>query len=50
MRVEFGEGVKPLIEQEKMLDVRADYVPDEDAEKSYLDRGFGNSYDFSQTA
>lgn len=49
MRVEFGEGVRPLIEQEKMLDVRVNYVSDERAARSYLDRGFGNSYDFSQT-
>lgn len=48
MRVEFGEGVKPFIDQEKMLDVRVNYVSDKDAEKSYLDRAFGNSYDFSQ--
>lgn len=49
MRVEFGEGVRPLIDQEKMLDIRVDYVSDGDAERTYLDRGFGNSYDFSQT-
>lgn len=48
MRVEFGEGVRPLIEQENMLDVRVNYVSDEHAGRSYLDRGFGNSYDFSQ--
>lgn len=49
MRVEFGESVRALIDEEKMLDVRADYVSDEHAIKTYLDRGFGNSYDFSQT-
>lgn len=49
MRVQFGESLEPLVEQEEMLDVRADYVPDEEAQRTYLDRGFGNSYDFSQT-
>lgn len=49
MQVEFGESVKPSIEQEKMLEVRAEYVSDDQAERTYLDRGFGNSYDFSQT-
>lgn len=49
MRVEFGEGVKPIIDREKMLDVRVNYVPDKEAGKSYLERGFGNSYDFNQT-
>ena len=48
MRVEFGESVKSFIDQEKMLDVRVDYVSEEEAERTYLDRGFGNSYDFSQ--
>ena len=48
--MEFGDSVRPLIEAEKQLDVRAEFVPDEQAMKSYLDRGFGNSYDFSQIA
>lgn len=48
MRVEFGESVRPFIDQEKMLDIRVNYVSDDEAERTYLDRGFGNSYDFSQ--
>jgi hypothetical protein len=50
MRLEFGEGVKPFIDNEKELDVRADFVSDEKAMGSYLNRGFGNSYDFNQTS
>lgn len=46
--MEFSESVKLLIEQEPMLDVRVDYVSEQEAERTYLDRGFGNSYDFSQ--
>ncbi|KAI1629961.1 putative phytanoyl-CoA dioxygenase [Exophiala viscosa] len=49
MRLELGEGIRPVIEAEKDLDVRADYVPEELALSRYLNRGFGNSYDFNQT-
>ena len=47
--MEFGEGTKPLIQAEKQLDVRVDFVPEDEAMESYLNRGFGNSYDFNQT-
>lgn len=47
--MEFGEGVRPFIEAEKELDVRADFVAEDEAMKSYINRGFGNSYDFNQT-
>jgi hypothetical protein len=47
--MEFGGGIKPLIEAEKQLDVRADFVPEDEVLKSYLGRKFGNSYDFNQT-
>jgi hypothetical protein len=50
MRLEFGESVKELVDREKYLDVRADFIPDHQAAKGYLNRGFGNSYDFNQTA
>ena len=50
MRMELGEGVKPLIDAEKNLDVRADYVSESLAMDRYLNRGFGNSYDFNQTS
>jgi hypothetical protein len=49
MRLEFGEGITPLIEAEKQLDVRVDFVPETELETSYLHRKFGNAYDFSQT-
>ena len=47
--MEFDDGIKPLIESEKQLDVRADFVPEVEAAKTYLHRGFGNSYNFNQT-
>ena len=49
MRLEFGEDIKPIVEQEKMLDVRVNYVSEEQAERTYLGRAFGNAYDFDQT-
>ena len=49
MRLELGESVRDLVEAEKELDIRADYVPDQKAMQKYLNRGFGNSYDFNQT-
>jgi hypothetical protein len=49
MRLDLGQGIRPLIEAEKDLDVRADYVPEPVAMDRYLNRGFGNSYDFNQT-
>ena len=47
--MEFGERIKPLIEAENQLDIKVDFVPEEEVRKSYLNRGFGNIYDFSQT-
>ena len=38
-----------MLEARKALDIRADFVSDDLAMKIYLDRGFGNSYDFEQT-
>ena len=49
MRLEFGEGIKPLIEAENHLDVKVTFVPEEEVRENYLNRGFGNVYDFSQT-
>jgi hypothetical protein len=48
MRLEFAEEIKPLIEGQNMLDVPVDWVSEEVATERYLNRGFGNSYDFTQ--
>lgn len=50
MRLELGESFIPLVESSTDLDVRADFVPDQVAMDGYLNRGFGNSYDFNQTS
>ena len=49
MRLEFAEEIKPLVDKEENLDVRADWVKEGHARDTYLNRGFGNSYDFNQS-
>ncbi|KAL7793687.1 hypothetical protein V8C37DRAFT_415570 [Trichoderma ceciliae] len=54
MRLQFGDSLKPILkrlEQQSQLglDVPVDWVSSEEAMKAYLNRGFGNSYDFNQT-
>ena len=48
MRLEFAEEIKPLIDGQDMLIVPVDWVSEEAATETYLNRGFGNSYDFRQ--
>jgi hypothetical protein len=49
MRLELAEEIRPLIDDGGDLDVRADFVSESEALGRYLNRGFGNSYDFSQS-
>jgi ectoine hydroxylase-related dioxygenase (phytanoyl-CoA dioxygenase family) len=49
MRLQLGDDIRPTVESEiKGLEVPVDWVPADIARESYLDRGFGNSYDFDQ--
>ncbi|GAB1198548.1 hypothetical protein APSETT444_007871 [Aspergillus pseudonomiae] len=48
MRLEFAEDLKPLVENETGLETPVDWVTESEAMSRYLNRGFGNSYDFSQ--
>jgi len=50
MRLELGESVRSIVDAAEDLDIRADFIPEAEATKKYLQRGFGNSYDFGQTA
>jgi ectoine hydroxylase-related dioxygenase (phytanoyl-CoA dioxygenase family) len=55
MRLELGEDVKPILEDLERegklgLDVPVDWASREAVLAGYLNRGFGNSYDFSQEA
>ncbi|KAJ0314875.1 hypothetical protein COL5a_012192 [Colletotrichum fioriniae] len=57
MRLQFAEDVRPLLEEEvgevkeagkSDLEIPVDWTTREEALKTYLGRGFGNSYDFDQ--
>ncbi|KAI1383646.1 uncharacterized protein F4822DRAFT_83604 [Hypoxylon trugodes] len=53
MRLQFGEDIKPVLEGLERegrlgLEVPVDWVGREEALGGYLERGFGNSYDFNQ--
>lgn len=49
MRLEFAEDIRTVIEGQSGLEVPVDWISREKALSSYLNRGFGNSYDFNQT-
>lgn len=48
MKLEMSESVKPIIARETRLDIPVHWVAEEEALERYLNRGFGNAYDFSQ--
>ncbi|KAL2882314.1 hypothetical protein SGCOL_002050 [Colletotrichum sp. CLE4] len=50
MRLQFAEDVRPLLleEAENELEMPVDWTTREEALRTYLGRGFGNSYDFDQ--
>ncbi len=55
MRLQFADDIRPVIEEldgrgELGLEYPVDWVTKEEAVRTYLDRGFGNSYDFDQAA
>ena len=50
MRLELAEEIRPAVACTGDLDVRADFVAESEALERYLSRGFGNSYNFGQSA
>ena len=49
MQVEFSADLKQRLTAEKTgLHVPAQFVSNEELEKNYLDRPYGNAYDFDQ--
>ena len=53
MRLQLSEDIQPIFEKLKCdgklgLQTPVDWISRDDALGSYLDRGFGNSYDFDQ--
>ncbi len=54
MRLQLSEDIRPVLERLDQdgrlgLEVPVDWARREEALETYLDRGFGNSYDFDQT-
>ena len=48
MNLELAEEIKPVIDEETSLEVTVDWVSEKESQERYLNRGFGNSYDFRQ--
>lgn len=49
MKLEFADDLKPFIEGQTDLEVPVDWVGESEALSRYLNRGFGNAYDFNQS-
>lgn len=48
MKLELARDLKTVVDGQEALNVPAAWVSEQEAEKRYLNRGFGNSYDFGQ--
>jgi hypothetical protein len=49
MQVEFSEDLKLILEKDGSgLQIQAQYLPEAEIEKRYLNRPYGNAYDFDQ--
>lgn len=49
MKLHFADDLKPILEAETDLETPARWEPKEEVEKEYLNRAFGNAYDFNQS-
>jgi hypothetical protein len=50
MEVEFADGLRDSLAKEKTgLHIAATFAKDEEVLESYLNRPYGNAYDFNQT-
>jgi hypothetical protein len=49
MKLELSESLRDLLEGQQELEIPVQWVSEQDAAEKYLNRGFGNSYDFSQS-
>lgn len=48
MRLEFADDLRETFESQTQLEIPTDWVTEAEALKKYLERGYGNSYDFDQ--
>ena len=49
MQVEFAEELRPILEEySPVLQIQSKFLPERDILERYLNRGYGNAYDFDQ--
>lgn len=48
MKLELSDSLQPVIERESKLEIPVNWVTESEALTRYMNRGFGNAYDFSQ--
>lgn len=48
MKLQFAEDLQDMVENEKTLEIPVRWASRSDAAEQYLNRAFGNAYDFSQ--
>ncbi|SLM40838.1 Phytanoyl-CoA dioxygenase [Lasallia pustulata] len=48
IRLEFADDLRETFESQTQLEIPTDWVTEAEALKKYLERGYGNSYDFDQ--
>jgi hypothetical protein len=48
MKLELADDLRPVIENQTNVEVPVDWVTKPEAISRYLNRGFGNAYDFNQ--
>jgi hypothetical protein len=49
MQVEFAEELRPTLEEyNSVLQIQSAFLPEKDILERYLNRGYGNAYDFDQ--
>ena len=48
MRLELAGEIQAMVDGQELLDVPVDWISERAANDRYLNRGFGNSYDFGQ--
>lgn len=49
MQVEFAEDLRPVLDDYRSeLQIQSTFLPEKDIMERYLNRGYGNAYDFDQ--
>ena len=48
MKLELSDSLQPVIEREQRLEIPVNWVTESEAMTRYMNRGYGNAYDFSQ--